>query len=618
MCSERYPQDLDVLLRDFETSGWKEAIAQAASNRYSSMQLALRAAADDAMEKGQVARGKVLWLLTDVCAMRLLPLRKKAPFEPTPVSHGFRSVVPDDFTDTDIAFFAAIVDAVDDNRLKARLCDLVWLMGRHCKKEFALKAIDAYRSLPFNTQEERDCWSRAICLAKQLEGGADNRLQEMVASTLAAFNAATMNDGFRSLTLADFLKSNFLKPNKLEQADVANVARKLEALACELDGFSAWQYFSAAAEWYKSASDSSKVAEMRAATAECLAQEAAAQTALESPNYIMARNLCEQAIQKFLDVPRSERPKYRVDERIAELRALLNEFGKKSLGNMGVVQTPCIDMTDTVAKARKFVSGKSAKDALLAFANLHCECNVEELRESALERVRQHPLQFLFPATVMSSDGRVIAKRPAMGLGADWSADDNKTIQAAMIDDYGCTVGCLVLSGIVPALEVLQLEHRLRESDFIELAIGSPFVPSERAGLWGKALFAGYERDFVTAAHLLIPQIEHLVRVHLKLAGAKTSNIDKDGIQTENGLSTLLDLPEAEQVFGKSLTFELKVLFCDPFGPNLRNELAHGLLDEEGCSSPFVIYAWWLALRHTFNTWWNCTPPEARRVALTD
>ena len=66
-----------------------------------------------------------------------------------------------------------------------------------------------------------------------------------------------------------------------------------------------------------------------------------------------------------------------------------------------------------------------------------------------------------------------------------------------------------------------------------------------------------------------------------------------------------MDLPEAEQVFGEDLAFELRSLFCDSFGPNLRNELAHGLLDEDGCHSPFAIYAWWLALRLTFNTWWN-------------
>ena len=77
------------------------------------------------------------------------------------------------------------------------------------------------------------------------------------------------------------------------------------------------------------------------------------------------------------------------------------------------------------------------------------------------------------------------------------------------------------------------------------------------------------------------------------------------GPTNENGMSTLMDLPEAEQVFGKDLTFELRSLFCDAFGPNLRNELAHGLLDESACRSPYAIYAWWLALRLTFNTWWN-------------
>jgi hypothetical protein len=42
-----------------------------------------------------------------------------------------------------------------------------------------------------------------------------------------------------------------------------------------------------------------------------------------------------------------------------------------------------------------------------------------------------------------------------------------------------------------------------------------------------------------------------------------------------------MELPEIETIFGKDLSFEIKALFCDPFGPNLRNELAHGLLDYE-------------------------------------
>ena len=183
--------------------------------------------------------------------------------------------------------------------------------------------------------------------------------------------------------------------------------------------------------------------------------------------------------------------------------------------------------------------------------------------------------------------------------------DDEAGIRAEMVHDYGILVSIIVQGDIWPALEVLLLEHRLCVEDFIGLARQSPIVPKDRTELFGRALFAGYDRDFVTALHLLIPQIEHIVRVHLKQAGSKTTNLDKDGIENENGLSTLMDLPEANVVFGKDLAFELRTLFCDAFGPNLRNELAHGLLDADACHSPFAIYAWWMGLRLVINTFWN-------------
>lgn len=621
MSNERYPQNLAVSLQDFEASGWKEAIAQATREGYSAMWQALSAAARSAIEQGRVEHGKVLWLLADACSMMLSPSSPNEPFKPFAVFHDRRSVIPDDLLDTDITFFAEIVDAVDENWLKARLSDLLWLKSKPRNTSFALKAIDAYRSLPLNTDTwvhgGRECWPRAISLARMLKGGAGDRLQEIDASIVTAFNAATRGDGFLGLWLADLLKSNCLG-----RAHRADVARKLETLAHEFDGegdlHRAREYFSAAAEWHRAIPDEAKAAEMTVAVAEGWVKEAVERTASESPSHMVAASFYENAIQTYRTVPRTERSTHRVDERIAELRARLNDSGERALGEMGLIQTPGVDITQLVENARKSVTGKSAQHALLAFANLHRGANAEELRDNALQRMRQHPLQSLFAATVMSRDGRVIAKRPAMSLGAELTADDEIAIRAEMIRDYGILVSIVVQGDIWPALEVLLLEHRLREVDFIALARNSPIVPKDRAGLFGKALFAGYERDFVTALHLLIPQIEHLVRVHLKQAGAKTTNIDKDGIQNENGMSTLLELPEAVQVFGKDLAFELNSLFCDAFGPNLRNELAHGLLDEDGCNSPFAIYAWWLALRLTFNTWWNSANPAARQQEVND
>ncbi len=608
MSSERFPADLIVSAQDFVDSGWKSALDQASREGYSAMWQTFSAAARSAMEEGRNEYGKVLWLLADACSMMLSPSSQNQPFKPYAVFHDRRSVIPDDLTDADILFFAEIVDAVDDIWLKARLADLAWLKRKPRDVAFALTAIDAYRSIPLDTETwirgGQECWERAISLVRMLKAGAGDRLKQMEGSIVASFNAATRQDGFLGFWLADVLKTNGL--GRLHRTDIA---QKLESLArefdCEGDLHRARTYFSASADWCRAIPDEAKAAEMMASVAEGWVKEAIARVSSDNPSHMVAASFYENAIQTYRTIPRAKRAAYRVDERVAELRACLNESGEKALGEMGLISTPGVDITQLVENARKSVSGKSATEALLAFANLHCGVKVDEMRESALERMQQFVFSSLFSSTVMSRDGRVIAKRPAMSLGAEPSEDDEIAIRSEMIRDYGILVSIVVQGDIWPALEVLLLEHRLREADFVGLANQSPIVPKGRAGLFGKALFAGFDQDFVTALHLLIPQIEHLVRVHLKQAGAKTTNLDKDGIENENGMSTLMDLPEAEQVFGKDIAFELKTLFCDAFGPNLRNELAHGLLDEDACHSPFAIYAWWLGLRLVFNTWWN-------------
>ncbi len=274
---------------------------------------------------------------------------------------------------------------------------------------------------------------------------------------------------------------------------------------------------------------------------------------------------------------------------------------------MNRVSTPGVDISKLVENARKAVSGKTLVEALKAFCNLHHGVDVKQARESALERLRNHPMHAFFPATVMSRDGRVIAKRPGLSYSGALSENDEITIRAEMVRDHALFISIVAHGDIWPALEILWLEHRLREYDFVGLASQSPIVPKDRVRLFGKALFAGYDRDFATALHLLVPQIEHMVRYHLKQSGAKTTSLDLNGIEKENGLTTLMDLPEADAIFGDSLSFEIRALFCDAFGPNLRNELAHGLLDDEACQSIHSVYAWWFGLRLIFNTFWNAT-----------
>jgi hypothetical protein len=605
---ERYPQDLSVGIDDFRRSNWKSAIASSEREGYSGMWQSLSAAARFAIKGDRTSEGKVLWLLADACSMMLNPGSVNEPFKPVMVMNGKRSSLPEDFEQSDVDLFSLIAEEVDDTWLQARLSDLVWLLKSPRSPKHALLAIDAYCRIPLDTETwvrgGRECWERAINLAQMLRTGAGERMKEIETAITAAFEVAKSEDGFLALWLADLLAANHLAHRK-----GTDIAKRLELLArnfdVEGDLHRAREFFAASAKWFQQAGDAAKTAEMTVFVAEGWVKEAVARISSDKLSHMVAASLYENAIQTYRSIPRSERAAHRVDERIAVLHKSLNEAGKRSMDEMGVISSPSIDITKLVENARNAVRGKSAHDALAAFANIYRGVRAVQMREFSEKMLREHPLQALISATHMSRDGRVIAKRPGMGLGDADSDDTQAAIWAEMVKHYGMEIGLVVQGDIWPALEVLAVEHRLRENDFVVIAGRSPIVPQGRERLFGKALFAGYDKDFIAAIHLLVPQIEHMVRWHLKAAGIKTTNLDKNGVENENGLSALMELPEVTQIFGEDLSFELKALFCDAFGPNLRNEIAHGLLDDEACHSIYTIYAWWFGLKLVFNTFWN-------------
>ena len=611
--SDRYSKDFALTVGDFADCGWKEILASAEHKGYYSMYSAFNDAAKLAIDEGREVQGKTLRLLADVCSMALSPDSVNEPFKPMAVFNDHHKMIPDDLSESDTTVIAQIVNKIDDPWLKARLADLVWLVKSPREVKFALAAIDSYLSIPFETDLWRhgllECWKRSIRLIRQLGKGAGDRLVNVETSLLEKFQSATSSDGFLCLEL-----SNLLRENGLGKKYALEIASKLQAIASESNSGTrldiAREYFRASSVWFKTAEEDAKSIEMKIAEAENWATQATNRISSGQPDHMVAAGCYEQAIQVYRTVPRAMRSEYHVDERIAGLQQRLNEAGEKSLDEMGVISTPVTDISELVKNVRDAVKGKTLPEALRTFANLPCSANAKELRESAIERLNANPLQALISATVMNHDGRVIAKRPGMSTDTTLSDDDNTcenemVIHSTMVQHYSFHVNLAVQGYIWPAHEILLLEHRVRETDFITLASQSPIVPIGREMLFGKALFAGYDHDFIIALHLLVPQIEHMVRFHLKQAQVKTTNLDSNGIETENSLNTLMELSKTQEIFDENLYFEIKALFCDPFGSNLRNELAHGLLGDDECQSDYAIYAWWLGMKLVFNAFWN-------------
>ena len=598
---ERFPTDLVVTLDDFRNSGWLEVVNNVADkSRYSDYWESFSKAARTAMTDEEYAKGKVLWLIADVCSMMLRPESVNEPFSYGWEVLGKRSANLEGFSESDISFFETILPELDDFRLKARIADLLWLVKKPRKVEYALCAIDSYQQFPLDIDNllsgGKEAWRRAIKLALSLNKGAADRIKNICNSLFSKFQEADFSGGFHALWMSDFLEIIYLEEERSK-----DVVAKLEAFAQNANSVQDWHYargyYEGAIRWCKRIGNESDIHRLSVELAETFVSEAEQKNSGENPSNMAAGHFLECAIQAYRKIPKKERAAYKVDERLEELHKRMNHSNKLSLEEMNAIETPLIDISQSIEASRNYVAGRNFPEVLIAFANIHTGTKVDEIRETVRKNMQHSILRQFFTSTHMTQDGRIAARSPGVNVNDMDSPETQKVLWQEMVQHYGLQVGLIVQAKILPALHVINAEHQITESILAELCRSSHIIPQEREGLWAKGLFFGFDNDFIVSTHLLTPQLEHLVRILMKQNGIKTTTLDSNGIETENGLSTLLGNPDIGKTMDKNLIFEFKALLADPIGPNLRNEVAHGLIEADGAMSVYAIYLWWLCLR---------------------
>ena len=248
------------------------------------------------------------------------------------------------------------------------------------------------------------------------------------------------------------------------------------------------------------------------------------------------------------------------------------------------------------------VSGQPPEVALQLFLNSLPLTDFITQKANTESLIEKYPLAHQFPHVQYARDGRTVARSSAEIEDKVYGMPSH--LWRAMVRECGPRIALYVTRFLAPAWITLSAEHPLNLADFTFLAKESPLVPSGRESLVARGLHYGYGGDFTTAAQLLVPQLEHIVRVKLADAGVGTST-SEDGIETEKGLSALMKTEDADRVFGPNISFEIRSLFCSTHGPNLRNEFAHGLVDDTHINSASAFYAWWLIWRLVCSSFFN-------------
>jgi hypothetical protein len=204
-------------------------------------------------------------------------------------------------------------------------------------------------------------------------------------------------------------------------------------------------------------------------------------------------------------------------------------------------------------------------------------------------------------------------------VGTPLKSEFSDLLTTVIIDESGRTVGnddslCnIYYSQIQVALQIKTVLPKFYEKisndldSFSNILNENPFVRIGHKAIIERGLISGFQDDFMTSTHFLIPQIEDSIRFALNNKGVITYGIDDKGINKEVNLNNFLTdddfKPALVNIFnefgenGEDMILNMKVLLTELSFSNLRNDMAHGLMRDSRYSDESAVFCWWLALR---------------------
>ena len=536
---------------------------------------------------------KSFLLLANICLPILnLESRNDHPFQPVITSGNERSFLPIDLNDEEKLCLSSIIDENLPPILKARIADILWTYLKPKNKKHSEIAIENYISMDvFKDFFQPDIyvfWERAVMLAKQTKNGS--LIEKIKSKLLHEINYPSTNWDFHLLKIIEiFVKTDLAK--ELNQDFAEKLLEKQKEFDHKEQFHIVKQYLEFSEKLFQKSNNLDKKYDCIALLAQATENYGDHR---KNESTIVANHFYKMALQRYRQIPNSYRNTLQIDQKLDTVQDKITQSGLLITDELQLISTKQMNISELQEQSINHVKDKqTAFESLLYFSGVS-SCNFESIWKSTERYIQNSVVSSLFGATSVSLDGRKISSIPP--LASDGNNRD-EVILKNTIKNFGIHMHLAVEGCILPALNQIQKEHLFPKEFLIQLCKLSAIVPDKREILVANALYQGFGWDFRSAIHLLAPQVENIVRQLLKQNGLVTTHTDQDGIENEMGLSSLVNMDRARGILGDDLWFELQAVFTDSLSANLRNEVGHGLLDDDTSNSRYSVYAWWMILR---------------------
>jgi len=261
--------------------------------------------------------------------------------------------------------------------------------------------------------------------------------------------------------------------------------------------------------------------------------------------------------------------RYGLKDEANKISIKIKELSKKHLSELKKIEMPIeISEKEIDELISKLIDG-DLKSALINVAVCYIPKREEVIKQ--LKNLSQvAPLYFLFSREILDRDGRAIATVEPL----EKDIDGHVVLQISQ----NMQITSIILRKTIDALIK---KFNLNAKKLVNYFYESPIFDEERREFFIRGIEAYLNGDFLVALHILIPQIEALIRNLAEKIDVPILKPSRSGGFDYRTLHELLSDEGIINVLGEDMSLYLRVLLTDKRGWNLRNNICHGISKAE-------------------------------------
>lgn len=236
---------------------------------------------------------------------------------------------------------------------------------------------------------------------------------------------------------------------------------------------------------------------------------------------------------------------------------------------MRVISIPLSIPTDMIEEGyNTLMDGLSTDECLMKFA-LHYVPSDNQYDSYAKKYLEGVEGLSMFSHLIFKEDGNL---SHTVGTGEENKDEQYQHACSVSLQYMGVALHVIIMKGIEKGLFCVD--------NIMNFISRIPSLSAKRIGIIEKGVAAYLDNDYVTSISILIPQIEHMVRMFFQLHGYTVTDNDQTGT-TSDALGTLLDNDDIK-LDDINFSRYLRLMLSQKTGWNMRNLYCHGLSESFG------------------------------------